>query len=36
MSDKLAPVEKAGVLVPTKNDVLETRKEAIQISIEPE
>ena len=30
MSDTLAPVERARVLVPTKNDVLETRKEAIQ------
>ena len=36
MSDTLAPVERARVLVPTKNDVLETRKEAIQTSIEPE
>ena len=34
MSDTLAPVERARVPVPTKNDVLETRKEAIQTSIE--
>ena len=30
MSDTLVPVKRARVLVPTKNDVLETRKEAIQ------
>ena len=36
MSDTPAPVERARVLVSTKNDVLETRKEAIQTSIKPE
>ena len=35
MSDTLAPGESARVLVPTENDVLGTRKEVIQTSIEP-
>ena len=35
VSDTFAPGKRARVLVPTKNDVVETHKEAIQTLIEP-